>query len=86
MANCSAWMVGLFWTAIGWLGQCHIFPARFIVQWYATERKKQVVVPRAVLVVEPRRIAAVAVICVCYDKHCVIIFAYLFTWIPYTGI
>ena len=33
------------WLAIGLLGQA-LFSARFIVQWIASERKKQSVVPR----------------------------------------
>src|ERR1700740_236567 len=34
------------WKVIGWLGNA-IFFSRFFVQWYATERRKQVVVPTA---------------------------------------
>jgi lipid-A-disaccharide synthase-like uncharacterized protein len=34
------------WKVIGWIGNA-IFFSRFLVQWYATERKKQVVVPQA---------------------------------------
>lgn len=33
------------WLAIGLLGQA-LFSARFLVQWIASERKKQSVVPR----------------------------------------
>ena len=32
-----------FWKAIGWLGNI-VFFTRFLVQWYATEKKKRVVV------------------------------------------
>jgi lipid-A-disaccharide synthase-like uncharacterized protein len=35
--------IGL-WTAMGWLANA-IFAARFFVQWYATEKRKQVTVP-----------------------------------------
>ena len=35
-----------FWAAIGWLGNA-IFSTRFFVQWYATERRKQVTIPTA---------------------------------------
>ena len=35
-----------FWKVIGWLGNA-AFTARFIVQWRATEKRKQVVVPSA---------------------------------------
>ncbi len=34
------------WKVIGWLGNATFF-SRFVVQWYATEKKKQVVVPTA---------------------------------------
>jgi lipid-A-disaccharide synthase-like uncharacterized protein len=33
------------WIAVGLLGQA-LFSARFLVQWIATERKRQSVVPR----------------------------------------
>ena len=33
------------WLAIGFIGQA-LFSARFIVQWIASERRKQSVVPR----------------------------------------
>ena len=34
------------WKVIGWIGNA-VFFSRFFVQWYATEKKKQVVVPQA---------------------------------------
>lgn len=34
------------WKVVGWLGNV-VFSARFVVQWYATEKRKQVVVPSA---------------------------------------
>ena len=34
------------WKVVGWLGNA-VFFSRFFVQWYATEKKKQVVVPQA---------------------------------------
>jgi lipid-A-disaccharide synthase-like uncharacterized protein len=33
------------WLAVGFLGQA-LFSARFLVQWIATERRRQSVVPR----------------------------------------
>ncbi len=33
------------WKAIGWCGNV-VFFSRFFVQWYATERRRRVVVPR----------------------------------------
>ena len=70
------------WKVIGWLGNA-VFFSRFFVQWYATEKKKRVVVPTAfwwlslagsvlLLIYSPRQ------------EDSVFIFAYLFTWIPYT--
>ena len=32
------------WKVIGWMGNA-IFSTRFLVQWYATEKRQQVVVP-----------------------------------------
>jgi len=69
------------WKLVGWLGNL-VFFSRFFVQWYATERRKQVVVPTAfwwlsligslMLLVYSLR-----------QRDSVFIFAYLFTWIPY---
>ena len=33
-----------WWEVVGWLGNA-VFSTRFFVQWYATEKRKQVVVP-----------------------------------------
>lgn len=35
-----------FWLSLGFLGQL-MFSARFIVQWLASERQKQSVIPKA---------------------------------------
>jgi uncharacterized paraquat-inducible protein A len=32
------------WKVVGWMGNA-VFGSRFFVQWYATEKRKQVVVP-----------------------------------------
>jgi lipid-A-disaccharide synthase-like uncharacterized protein len=34
------------WKVVGWIGNV-LFFSRFLVQWYATERQKRVVVPQA---------------------------------------
>ena len=73
---------GLFWTAIGGLGQA-IFFLRFYVQWYATERKKQVVVPVLFWWLSLAGSLLVLLYAVCYDKHWVIIIGYAFSWSPY---
>ena len=73
-----AWGV---WKVVGWLGNA-IFFSRFFVQWYATEKKKQVVIPQAFWWLS--LIGSVTLLC--YSLHqqdSVFIFAYAFTWIPY---
>ena len=70
------------WKAIGWLGN-GIFSSRFLVQWYATEKKKRVVVPQAFWWLS----LFGALTFLCYSIHqrdSVFIFAYAFTWIPYS--
>ena len=70
------------WKAIGWLGNA-IFSSRFLVQWYATEKKKRVVVPQAFWWLS----LVGSLTFLCYSIHqrdSVFIFAYAFTWIPYT--
>ena len=69
------------WKIIGWLGNA-VFFSRFFVQWYATEKKKQVVVPQAFWWLS--LIGSVTLLA--YSLHqqdSVFIFAYAFTWIPY---
>ncbi len=74
-----AWSV---WKVIGWCGN-GIFFSRFFVQWYATEKRKQVVVPQAFWWLS--LIGSVTLLCygLFYLKDSVVIFAYAFTWIPY---
>ena len=69
------------WKIVGWLGNA-VFFSRFFVQWYATEKKKQVVVPTAFWWLS--LIGSVTLLT--YSLHqqdSVFIFAYAFTWIPY---
>jgi lipid-A-disaccharide synthase-like uncharacterized protein len=73
-----AWSV---WKVIGWLGNAAFF-SRFFVQWYATEKRKRVVVPTAFWWLS----LAGSLLLLTYSLHkrdSVFIFAYLFTWIPY---
>ena len=70
-----------FWKVIGWTGNL-VFFSRFFVQWYATEKKKQVVVPTVFWWLS----LAGSVTLLTYSLHqrdSVFIFAYAFTWIPY---
>jgi lipid-A-disaccharide synthase-like uncharacterized protein len=73
-----AWSV---WKVVGWLGNA-IFFSRFFVQWYATEKKQQVVIPQAFWWLS--LIGSVTLLCYSlHQKDSVFIFAYAFTWIPY---
>ncbi|MBI5385536.1 MAG: lipid-A-disaccharide synthase N-terminal domain-containing protein [Verrucomicrobia bacterium] len=69
------------WKAVGWLGNA-VFFSRFIVQWYLTEKRRQVVIPSAFWWLS----LAGALLLFVYGLHLgdwVFIFAYAFTWIPY---
>jgi lipid-A-disaccharide synthase-like uncharacterized protein len=69
------------WKVIGWLGNI-VFSSRFLVQWYATEKKRHVVVPQAFWWLS----LIGSLIFLCYSIHqrdSVFIFAYAFTWFPY---
>ena len=69
------------WKIIGWFGNA-VFFSRFFVQWYATEKKKQVVVPQAFWWLS--LIGSVTLLCYSlHQRDSVFIFAYAFTWIPY---
>jgi len=69
------------WKIVGWCGNA-VFFSRFFVQWYVTEKRKQVVVPQAFWWLS--LIGSVTLLG--YSLHqqdSVFIFAYAFTWIPY---
>lgn len=77
--------LGITWTAwkiVGWIGNT-IFFSRFIVQWYATEKRKQVVVPQAFWWLSLTGSLTLLCYGVFYLRDSVIIYAYAFTWIPY---
>jgi len=76
----TAWEI--FWNLLGWTGQA-VFFSRFLVQWYATEKKGQVVVPPAFWWLSLIGSLLMLVFAVAYDKHYVVIFSYAFNWIPY---
>jgi lipid-A-disaccharide synthase-like uncharacterized protein len=69
------------WKLVGWAGNL-IFFSRFFVQWWATEKQKQVVVPNVFW-----WLSLVGSLCLLtyglYTRDSVFIFAYVFTWIPY---
>ena len=71
-----------FWKVIGWLGNA-AFSARILVQWYATERRKQVVIPAVfwwLSLVGSLFLLSYALV---YQKDSVFIFSYAFNWIPF---
>jgi len=77
-------LLGIDWSAwkvIGWLGNA-VFFSRFFVQWYVTERRKQVVVPAAFWWLSLTG-SLLLLIYSLRQRDSVFIFAYLFTWIPY---
>ena len=70
------------WKVVGWMGNA-VFSSRFLVQWYATEKKKRVVVPTAfwwLSLVGSLLLLVYAL----RQTDSVFIYAYLFPWIPYT--
>ncbi|HOX56513.1 MAG TPA: lipid-A-disaccharide synthase N-terminal domain-containing protein [Candidatus Paceibacterota bacterium] len=70
------------WKVIGWLGNL-IFFSRFFVQWYATEKRKRVVVPTAFWWLSLVGSLLLLSYALFHDRDSVFIFAYAFTWIPY---
>jgi lipid-A-disaccharide synthase-like uncharacterized protein len=70
------------WKVIGWLGNVTFF-SRFLVQWYATEKQKRVVVPVAFWWLSLTGSLLLFSYALFYQRDSVFIFAYIFTWIPY---
>jgi lipid-A-disaccharide synthase-like uncharacterized protein len=70
------------WNIVGWTGQA-VFFSRIVVQWHATEKKKQVVVPDAFWWLSIIGSLMLLLFALFYDKHYVVIFSYAFSWIPY---
>jgi lipid-A-disaccharide synthase-like uncharacterized protein len=69
------------WKVVGWLGNV-VFFSRFFVQWYATEKRKRVVVPAAFWWLSLAGSFLLLTYSL-YKRDSVFIFAYVFTWIPY---
>jgi lipid-A-disaccharide synthase-like uncharacterized protein len=70
------------WKIIGWLGNATFF-SRFIVQWYATEKHRRVVVPPLFWWLSLTGSLLLLAYALFYQRDSVFIFAYAFTWIPY---
>ena len=69
------------WKFVGWAGNV-VFFSRFFVQWWATEKNKQVVVPNSfwwLSLIGSLLLLAYGL----QRRDSVFIFAYAFTWIPY---
>ena len=69
------------WKFVGWCGNA-VFFSRFFVQWIATEKRKQVVVPVSFWWLS----LVGSILLLAYgirQRDSVFIFAYAFTWIPY---
>ncbi|PAW83920.1 MAG: hypothetical protein B9S33_12820 [Pedosphaera sp. Tous-C6FEB] len=69
------------WKFVGWLGNV-VFFSRFIIQWYASEKRKQVVVPQAFWWLSLTG-SLLLLSYAFYRQDSVFIFANLFSWIPY---
>ena len=80
MKHWDAWTI--IWNIIGFTGQA-VFTSRVVVQWFVTEKKKQVVMPDAYWWLSIAGSLMLLLFAVFYDKHYVIIFSYAFPWIPY---
>ena len=76
------WIEWHFWKVIGWLGNA-VFFSRFFVQWYATEKKKRVVVPTSFWWLSLAGSLLLLSYALFHQRDSVFIFAYAFTWIPY---
>jgi lipid-A-disaccharide synthase-like uncharacterized protein len=76
------WIEWNAWKVIGMLGNA-IFFSRFFVQWYATEKKKQVVVPVAFWWLSLFGSLALLSYALFYKHDSVFILANAFNWIPY---
>ena len=70
------------WKVIGWAGNV-VFFSRFFVQWYATEKRRQVVVPALFWWLSLAGSGLLLAYALFYKRDSVFIFAYAFTWIPY---
>jgi lipid-A-disaccharide synthase-like uncharacterized protein len=74
------WLDGHFrWAIVGWIGNA-IFSTRFVVQWYATEKKRQVVVPVSFWWLSLAGSLLLLIYAVFSRHDYVFIFAYAFNW------
>ncbi len=71
-----------WWSAVGWLGNL-IFTTRFFVQWYYTEKRKQVVVPESFWWLSLTGSLMLLAYAIFSPHSLVFIVSYAFAWIPY---
>ena len=78
-------LLGIEWNAWKVVGMCGnaVFFSRFFVQWYATERRRQVVVPVAFWWLSLVGSGLLLSYALFYRRDSVFTLAYAFTWIPY---
>ena len=74
-----AWSI---WKVIGWTANI-VFSTRFVVQWYATEKRKQVVVPPLFWWLSLAGSLLFLSYALFYEMDSVFILAYAFNWLPY---
>jgi lipid-A-disaccharide synthase-like uncharacterized protein len=70
------------WKVIGFVGNT-IFFSRFLVQWYATEKRKQIVVPQAFWWLSLIGTVIMLNYAIFYLHDSVVILSFAFSWIPY---
>ena len=70
------------WKVIGFVGNA-VFFSRFIVQWYASEKRKQVVVPQAFWWLSLIGTVIMLTYGIFYLRDSVVILSFAFSWIPY---
>lgn len=71
------------WKIVGWSANV-VFSARFVVQWYATEKQRQVVVPALFWWLSLAGSLIFLTYALFYEKDSVFILAYALNWVPYT--
>lgn len=72
-----------FWTSVGVMANA-VFTCRFLVQWYVSEKMKQVTVPVMFWWFSLLGSLMLLVYALFYVQDPVIVWAYAFPWIPYS--